>query len=301
MVSLVRERAPAKLNLGLEILARRPNGYHEIQTVFAPIELFDDLELELAGEPGIQLTVTGADLPLDASNLAVRAAEATARALAFEAGLALRLTKRIPVAAGLGGGSSDAAAAIRGVEALAGRRLPDGERAALALQLGADVPFFLDPRPSLGRGLGELLEPLPGVPEMWWVLVAMPFPVSTAEAYREASRELTLPKPGSSIAALLGPGGLRASPRNDLEAFTGRRHPEIAAAQKALQAAGAGVTGMSGSGPTVYGSFRDRTSAERAAGSLEFPAAERVLAVRSPSSDDLARSSASERWGVAKR
>ena len=301
MRSPVRERAPAKLNLGLEILDRLPNGYHEIQTVFAPIDLFDDLELAISPEPGIRLVVSGAPLPADASNLAVRAAEACSRALGFEAGLALHLEKRIPVAAGLGGGSSDAAAAIRGVEALAGRRLPDAERRALALRLGADVPFFLDPRPALGRGLGEQLESLPGVPELWWVLVVMPFPVSTADVYREASRELTLPKQGSSIAALLGPGGLRASPRNDLEAFTGRRHPEIAAARKALQAAGSGVTGMSESGPTVYGSFRDRASAERAAASLAFPAAERVLAVRSPSSDDLARSSASEGWGVAKR
>jgi len=231
----VRERAPAKLNLGLEILDRRANGYHEIQTLFAPIDLWDDLELAVSEKPGIRLRVSGARLPEDASNLAVRAARAAGDALGLGFGLDLHLAKRIPVAAGLGGGSSDAAAALRGVEALAGRRLPEGERRALALGLGADVPFFLDPRPSLGRGLGEQLEPLPGVPEMWWVLVVMPFPVSTADVYREASRELTLPKQGSSIAALLGPGGLCASPQNDLAAFTGRRHPEIAAARNALQ------------------------------------------------------------------
>ena len=134
------------------------------------------------------------------------------------------------------------------------------------------------------------------MPELWWVLALLPFPVSTAEAYREASRELTLPRDGSSIAALLGPCGVRKTPHNDLETVTARRHPQVREARAALAAAGASVTGMSGSGPTVYGGFRDREAAEGAASRVALPSGARAVAVRSPGSD-----SADWGWGVAKR
>jgi 4-diphosphocytidyl-2-C-methyl-D-erythritol kinase len=188
------------------------------------------------------------------------------------------------VAAGLGGGSSDAAAAIRGVEALLGERLPAAERAALALGLGADVPFFLDPRPALARGVGERLEPLAGVPEMTWVPVAFPSAVSTAEVYGAVAAELTLPREGSSIAALLGPSGIRFSPPNDLETITARRYPEIRAVRRMLERGGARITGMSGSGPTVYGRFPDRGAAEGAARSLKLPAGARTIVASSAGS-----------------
>lgn len=288
-------RAPAKLNLGLRILDRRPDGYHEIETVFLPLALFDTLVIE-RGRSGIALESDAPELPLGSDNLVVRAAERTCRALEIEPRLAIRLEKRIPVAAGLGGGSSDAAGVILGLESLAGQRLPEAERAALALGLGADVPFFLDPRPAIGRGRGELLEPLSQVPEMWWLLIAFPFPISTAQAYRSVSSELTLPRRRSSIAALLGPAGVRSEPRNDLETIAARLHPEISAARRALERAGASVTGMSGSGPTVYGCFPDRESAEGASRSRELPAGARAIVVASPGSE-----MGNWGWGVAKR
>ena len=293
---MIQVRAPAKLNLGLEVLRRRADGYHEIETCFVPLRLFDRLTLE--GAPagsGIRLEIEGADLPTDRANLVVRAAERACEALGLTADLALRLEKHIPIAAGLGGGSADAAATLLGLEALARRALPSEVRAKLALELGADVPFFLDPRPALGRGVGERLTPLDGVPEMHWVLVAFAFPVSTAWAYTEAARELTLPRDPSSIAALLRPLGLLSSPRNDLEAASSRRHPEIREARRALASVGALATGMSGSGPTVFGRFEDERAARRAAEIVEVPAGARTIATSSPGS-----ASGDWGWGVAK-
>ncbi len=287
--------APAKLNLGLRLIARRSDGYHEIETVFLPLRLFDRLELERAEEPGIRLEVRGAELPVDEQNLAVRAARMACEATGLAQALRLRLEKHIPVAAGLGGGSSDAAAAILGVERLWGKELPASDRAGLALSLGADVPFFLGPRPSVGRGVGERLQPLAGVPEMWWLLLCFDFPVSTAWAYAEASRKLTLPREGSSIAALLGPSGVLFPPHSDLEAVTSLRHPEVGQAQRALADAGAMVTGMTGSGPTVYGRFESEGAAQGAAEALSLPRGARTILVSSPGSacDDWG-------WGVAK-
>lgn len=287
---MVRVLAPAKLNLGLRILDRRPDGYHEIETVFVPLHLCDEIEIEPGAEPGVQLRCNLPDLVADERNLVVRAALATCDALGVEPSLRVSLHKRIPVAAGLGGGSSDAAATIRGIESLLGRQLDPGGRRDLARQLGADVPFFLDPRPALGRGIGEILEPIEGVPELAWILVAMPFEISTAEAYRAASAELTLPQRGSSIAALLGPRGVSGSPSNDLEAFALRKHPEIRWARDALVGAGARVTGMSGSGPTVYGHFPSPEVAGNVVDRIELPAGATAL---------VATSAASGSWTAA--
>ena len=292
---MVRLLAPAKLNLGLRLIARRGDGYHEIETLFVPLRLFDELELDRTPQPGIRLEVLGAELPTDEGNLVVRAARLTCSALELEPALELRLTKHIPIAAGLGGGSSDAAATILGIEQLAGRSLCVRTRNSLALALGADVPFFLSPRASLGRGIGELLEPLPDVPEMWWLLICFDFPVSTAWAYRHASRELTLPRDVSSIAALLGPSGVRSSPENDLETVISRRHSQVGVARRALESAGALATGMSGSGPSVYGRFESEAAAQRGRGALTLSNGARIILVSSPgsASDDWG-------WGVAK-
>lgn len=297
------------------MVRKRPDGYHDIDTIFIPLAIFDRLELEPAPEPGIDLRVDRADVPADATNLVHRAAALTAAALGVEPALQITLEKRIPVGAGLGGGSSDAAATILGVEQLHGRRLEPAQRFEIAAQLGADVPFFLDPMPARGTGRGDRLEPLRGLPPLAWVLVSLPFAVSTPEAYRAASAELTLPRHASSIAALLGPEGVVASPQedphNDLEPAVARWHPEISAVRQALRGVGAQITGMSGSGPTVYALFADRSAAERAAerlmepdkphrgggsGGESLPEGACALAALSPGSDNL-----NWGWGVAKR
>lgn len=297
---MIERHAPAKLNLGLEILRRRADGYHEIETVFVPLRLGDRMVVRLASAgTGIRLAVRGAELPSDRSNLAWRAAERACAELGIPADVEIWLEKRIPIAAGLGGGSSNAATTLLALESLAGRRLPDDVRRRVALELGADVPFFLDPKPALGRGVGERLEALRDVPEMHWVLVAFPFGVSTAEAYADAARELTLPRDPSSIGALLGPAGLLSSPRNDLEASAVRRHPEIEQVRRALERVGALATGMSGSGPTVFGRFASEQAAQQGASRVEVPAGARTIATSSPGSAS-AESRGESDWGVAK-
>lgn len=298
---MIERRAPAKLNLGLEILRRREDGYHEIETIFLPLRLADRLELRRApAGSGIRLAIAGAELPVDRENLVYRAAERACAELGVPADLEIALEKHVPIAAGLGGGSSDAAATLRALEALFEKPLGTAARQRIALELGADVPFFLDPKPALGRGVGERLEALAGVPEMFWVLVAFPFPISTAQAYKEAGLELTLPRRPTSIGALLGPAGLLVSPRNDLEAFAVRRHPEIRAARRALEGVGALATGMTGSGPTVFGRFANEQAARQAAERVEVPAGARTIATSSPGSAS-AESKEESGWGVAKR
>jgi 4-diphosphocytidyl-2-C-methyl-D-erythritol kinase len=289
-------QAPAKLNLGLRLLARRPDGYHEIETVLLPLALYDRVRIERRSAPGLELTSDDPSLPCDAANLAWRAAERACKALGVAPALSIRLEKRIPVAAGLGGGSSDAAAALALVESLHGRRLPEAERRAAAHELGADVPFFLDPRPALARGVGERLEPLDGVPPATWLLVVFPFGVSTRDAYAAASAELTLEKPATSIAALRAAAGLPSLATNDLETVVARRHPEIAAARRALEQVGASQTGMSGSGPTVYGRFPDAAACAEASRRARLPGGTRTIVASSPGSG-----ARGFEWGVAKR
>jgi 4-diphosphocytidyl-2-C-methyl-D-erythritol kinase len=193
--AFLRLSCPAKVNLSLELLGRRPDGYHELRSVMAPISLADDLELRLAAEPGVRLRVEGADLPAGPDNLVHRAAalvldevRAAAAGAAHEPaapGVEIRLVKRIPVGAGLGGGSSDAAGTLVGLDRLLGSPLGPARLARLALRLGADVPFFVGGRAALATGVGERLEPLPPLPTLWMVLVNPGFPVSTADVYRE--------------------------------------------------------------------------------------------------------------------
>ena len=298
---MIECRAPAKLNLGLEILRRREDGYHEIETIFLPLRLADRLEFRRARKgSGIRLSVAGAALPVDRENLVHRAAERACAELGVAADLEIALEKRVPVAAGLGGGSSDAAATLLALETLYEKPLGHATRQRIALGLGADVPFFLDPKPALGRGVGERLEALTGVPEMFWVLVAFPFLISTAAAYAEGGAELTLPRDPTSIGALLGPSGLLVSPRNDLETVASRRHPEIRAARRALESVGALATGMTGSGPTVFGRFANERAARQAAERVEVPAGARTIATSSPGSAS-AESKEESGWGVAKR
>ena len=275
-------RAPAKINLGLRLLGIRDDGYHLLESIFAPIELWD--ELEIAVEPGPARIELEVDLPprstmpaplaavaSGSDNLVVRAAEAFCKATGLEAVVRIRLRKRIPVGAGLGGGSSDAAAVLLG---LADRMAdPPGADAlsGIALGLGADVPFFLSPGPARVRGIGELIEPLPGLPPLDLVLANPGISLATAEVYRTADElrpTLTEPRAGSTMRAisrlsgeagdLLAGGNLLV---NDLEPAARRLCPPIARVFDLLHAAGALGVGLSGSGATVFGVFASRGQA----------------------------------------
>jgi len=283
----VRVLAPAKLNLGLRIVGRRPDGTHELESVFVPIDLADELEIEIEdpadgpAEVALALSGGGGGVPADAQNLAARAARAFLDTAGLRARVRIALAKRIPAAAGLGGGSSDAGAVLR---ALA-ERFPGAvgrERlAALALRLGADVPFFLDPRPALVSGVGERQAPLPGhLPALPIVLANPGHPVPTARVFTAYAAAATRHGPVGRLAqqlaaALAGPeqgvaGRLAALVANDLEAAAETVCPELAAVRAALRGAGAPVVGLSGSGGTLYGIFATPSAAESALARLRL-------------------------------
>lgn len=200
----VVERCRAKLNLFLDVVGRRADGFHELVTIFHEVELCDDLTVAVTDEAGvvrIEVEPASEDVPADGTNLAVRAASALMTDHA-RAGLALRLTKRIPVGGGLGGGSADAAGALRGVNRLLPNPAPIRELLRLAATLGSDVPFLVEGGSALARGRGEVLERVAAKP-MDFLLLVPTFPLATAAVYRALPRELPPPRdPGPTLRAL---------------------------------------------------------------------------------------------------
>lgn len=270
--------APAKINLCLHVLARRPDGYHELAMLMQRVSLYDELSLALNDSGEVRLKCDGLALAPGEENLVVRAARTLLRESACPLGVDIELDKRIPVAAGLGGGSSDAASVLLGLNRLAalGRSRP--ELMALGLTLGADVPFFILEQTAWATGIGEQLEPLPDLPRLSYVLVNPGIPVSTAWAYQNL--RLT-PKgdPAKLREFPRTPEGLVRLLHNDLESVTGDRHPEIAEVRRALMSQGALGSLMSGSGATVFGLFADREQAEVAAAALAERPGWRTFAV----------------------
>jgi 4-diphosphocytidyl-2-C-methyl-D-erythritol kinase len=290
----LRLACPAKVNLSLEVLGRRADGYHDLRSVMVPISLADDLEVRLVPTPGIRVVVDGADLPAGPDNLVYRAAARLLETVRGQdapggtPGVDIRLVKRIPVGAGLGGGSSDAAGTLLALDRLLDTRLGESRLAAMGLEIGADVPFFVYGRPALATGVGERLSPLPHLPTLWLVLVNPGFQVSTAWVFREfaaaraSEARLTPPDRQSTIDRFLqGPALAGLELRNDLETVTLRAYPVLEALKGELSASGAAATLMSGSGPTVFGIFLDEPAARAAEGRLRTSAGRRVFLAHS--------------------
>ncbi|MGD8870847.1 MAG: 4-(cytidine 5'-diphospho)-2-C-methyl-D-erythritol kinase [Gemmatimonadota bacterium] len=275
--------APAKLNLVLRVLGRRPDGYHEIDTLFQAVDLHDDVVVELIGE-GIELEVDGPDLGPVQGNLAHRAARALIAEAGVDTGVRIRLSKRIPVGAGLGGGSSDAAAVLVGLGKLLGGVEPVVLR-SVAATLGSDVPFFLGDSPlARGTGRGEVLEPLEPLPVADFVLVSPPVHVSTAGAYAALAEVRAGERTKMSAEASLrleAWDGLADLAENDFEPVISAAHPEIGRSLSALRYAGARVELMSGSGSTCFGLFGGRSEAAAAAARLTDQLGWECSAVRS--------------------
>ena len=272
------QKAPAKINLYLKITGRRPDGYHDLVTLMQKVSLFDELVFERCSG-GIYLACSQAGLPTDKGNLVYSAAELFFRTVGWrikesERGVAITLNKIIPVAAGLGGGSSDAAATLLGLNTFFDCSCSDEELAAMGLQLGADVPFFLaESAACLGEGIGEILSPVDPVHGYDVVLVNPGFPVSTQWAYQT----FALTNHGragnlKNLQIMKDSAGSRGKPAwasfflmnacNDLELVTLQRYPEIDQIKSEILAHGAAVAMMSGSGPTVFGLFKERQAAE---------------------------------------
>lgn len=260
--SLATVEAQAKVNLLLRVLAREESGYHQIETLFTRIELADSVRV--ATDTAAREVVTeGADTgPMD-RNLAFRAAEAFTAAAAWPRGFAIKIEKRIPVRGGLGGGSADAGAVLRALNALAPKPLSASALATIALRLGADVPFLTSELPlALAWGRGERLLGLRSLPAREVLLCVPPFGVETKEAFSwlaetRGGRPLEAPEP-LTIDDLDRWDGVGRLAANDLEAEVARRHPVLATCVLGLADAGARIARMSGSGSTVFGIFERR-------------------------------------------
>ncbi|MFP4273407.1 MAG: 4-(cytidine 5'-diphospho)-2-C-methyl-D-erythritol kinase [Paracoccaceae bacterium] len=257
-MTAVEERAPAKVNLALHVTGQRDDGYHLLDSLVVFADFGDRLTAEPADESS--LSVIGpmaSDVPVDASNLVLRAARF--------AGIPARFTleKNLPVASGIGGGSSNAAAALRALSRLSGGPLPRGAEA-----LGADVPVCLDPRPLRMQGIGERLAPLPGLPDLPAVLVNPGVPLATAQVFARLEQRDGTPMEGPPPAGL-GPEALAqwlARQRNDLEPAARQVAPEVSETLLALAAQpGCLLARMSGSGATCFALFAERPAAVEAA------------------------------------
>jgi 4-diphosphocytidyl-2-C-methyl-D-erythritol kinase len=276
----ITARAPAKVNLGLRVLRRRPDGYHDLLSLMVPLSLCDELRLE-RGSPGLELRCPNSELPTNEENLVYRAAQFVLSACQRPEGVRVELTKNIPVGAGLGGGSSDAATTLIKVNTILGSPLKRKDLHSLGVQLGADVPFFLLGRWAIAEGIGDRLTPLENVPLLWTVLVHPHFQISTRWAYENLT--LTTRANGSkfnysgdSRARQMAASYQRLLDQqltledilpllvNDFEPLVFGHYPQLRDLRKELLAAGAKAAPMTGSGPTLVGLFATERQARAA-------------------------------------
>jgi len=252
-VRSLRVRTPAKINLFLRVLGLRADGYHDIETLFQAIDLYDEIIVrETNADPRIE--VQGHPELETEENLAMRAVRWMERETGERFSVTLSLTKRIPVAAGLGGGSSDAAATLKALTLLYNPKFDEEALHRGAVELGADVAFFLEGGTAMGEGLGEQLTPVMLSVDYGLVLVNPGFAVSTGRVYREFASTLTTPRREGTLWHVLREcRDPRELLENDLQRIAEKSHPEIREVRRAVEQAGARPTLMSGSGPTVFG------------------------------------------------
>lgn len=275
-------RSPAKVNLLLRVIGRRPDGYHELETVFQELDWYDELEFRPGA--GFDLTVEGADLPQDQSNLVFRAAERLAEAAGVACGGRIRLVKRLPVQGGVGGGSSNGSTALLGLNRLWGLEWPVERLVPIAQSLGADCPFFLYGGLARGSGRGDVISPMTGSATGWYVLLVPPFGVETAEVFRDFSVRLTEVERNVIFRPLRVGDEAEVhpafSPCNDLENIVFQRYPVLRDLRDRVLEAGAEVALLSGSGSTVFGIFESEVMAEDAALGLSMDSSVRVKVCR---------------------
>lgn len=259
--------AYAKINVGLRILGRREDGYHNLDTNFLQISLHDTLFFERTAAPVFELSCNWPELAAGGANLCEHAYRMLVEASVQPLGVRLRLEKRIPTGAGLGGGSSDAAVTLLALNQLWQLDLPVSRLEELALQLGSDVPFFLRGGYCHGQGRGEILSTIDPLPEYWILVVAPPVSVSTSWAYQNVKFGLTNGQKSSTFSAfklkINESSHLGERVHNDFEAIVFERYPELAAIKQQLLSGKALAASMSGSGSTVYGVFETQEAAQQ--------------------------------------
>jgi len=260
-------RSPAKINFCLSVLGRRADGYHDVEMLMQMVDLYDDVTVALRGA-GIDVTCDKDAVPSDERNVAWKAAKLMLEGSRSTKGLAISIRKRIPVAAGLAGGSGNAAAVLVAANRLLNAGFGTERLMELGTRIGMDVPFFFSGPTALATGRGEIITPLPP-PNAFHVLLVNPgFETSTAWAYQNANLRLTKRVECTRIARLTV-SKIAASLHNDLEAVTAAAHPVIREIKDALLMQGAIGACMSGSGPTVFGVFKSETACELAKAGLE--------------------------------
>ena len=268
MLQTITMQAPAKVNYRLDVVGRRPNGYHDLRMIMQRVNLCDEVSISMAPHSGVRVSCGREGVPEGQGNIAWKAARALLEIAGSDQGVDISIVKNIPVAAGLGGGSSDCAAVLLGLNELLGIGLSRERLMEISVSLGADVPFFLFEQTALAEGIGELLTPLVKVPLAWVVLVNPNVPVSTAWVYQnlqltQRDRLATLPNSFENVEELC------AILSNDLESVTIPAFPVIDEIKRSLIGLGAAGALMSGSGPTVFGLFHDQATAQQAGLALQ--------------------------------
>lgn len=279
-------KANAKINLGLDVIRKRPDGYHEVRMIMQMLSLHDQVTIEKTDEPGIRLSTNLSFLPNDERNIAFKAAKRMQETFGLPGGVSIRIEKRIPVAAGMAGGSTNCAAVLLGMNSLYDLGLDLQALKDIGVKMGADVPYCIMGGTALSEGIGEILTTVPPMP-MCHILVAKPpFSVSTKEVYEGLALDQLKEHP--DIDGILGAleaddlCGVTKRLANVLETVTMTRHPEIGQIKSLMLENGAMGALMSGSGPTVFGIFASRPSAEKAAQVIRDSSLARQIHVTRP-------------------
>ena len=266
-------KALGKINLGLDILGRRENGYHDVRMVMQTVYLYDRVTLEKTREPGIEISTNLSYLPVNENNIAYKAAELLRGEFGIREGIRITLEKHIPVAAGMAGGSSNAAAVLFGMNRMFGLGLSEEGLKERGVTLGADVPYCIMRGTVLAEGTGEILTPLPPLPKCYVLIAKPPLSASTRTVYEKIDREDIKSHPDiDGILAGLQEGDLQqvaGSMGNVLEQVMLEEHPVLQRIKDVMIGAGALNAMMSGSGPTVFGIFTSRGRARAAAARLK--------------------------------
>ncbi len=267
----IKLKAPGKINWTLDVLGKRPDGYHQVEMLMQSIDLWDEVILSDCHDENHTIHIRGNSdrMPLDESNLAVKAARLIMNNFGITSGLEIEIIKNIPMEAGLAGGSTDAAAVLAGLNALWQLGISTSELAELGTKLGADVPFCITGGTAVARGIGEEIQSLPPLKGIWLVLVKPPFGMSTVAAYQGLDLKSKKTNPDWKLVYELLQSGklseLNGNLGNALESVTKAHHPEIGRLKDCMIQAGAFASSMTGSGPTVFGVFSKSADAHEAA------------------------------------
>lgn len=266
----ISKLAPAKINLFLHVLRKRPDGYHDLASFMQKVTLCD--ELTFSPRPtssGITVLCPDSDLPASEDNLIYRAAKTLFSYVNCQPGIEINLIKKIPIAAGLGGGSSDAATTLISLNDIFGFHLTKKELMKIGTKLGADVPFFIFGNCALAEGIGDKLKSWEKLPKLNIVLINPRFSLSTKTVYENLNLRLTKERINYSIPRFFTVSDILREMHNDLETVSLRMHPELADIKQVLLRNGALGAMMSGSGPTIFGIFTDEDTAKKAAEAIK--------------------------------